>query len=58
MGTILRFDLCYYTIIGGEGMRSGEERIVSMVNGESIICTATKQEYMEKKGDKTIHKSE
>ena len=57
MGTILGFDLCYYAIVGGERMRSGEERIVSVVNGESIVCTATKQEYMEKKGDKTMHKS-
>ena len=56
MGTVLGFDLCYYAIVGREGMRRREERIVSVVNGESIVCVATKQEYMEKKGDKTIHK--
>ena len=34
-------------------MRIIEGRIVSMVNGETIVCVATKQEYMEKKGDNT-----
>ena len=53
MSTILEFDLSYYAIIGGEGMRRIEGRIVSMVNGESIICIAIKQEHMEKKGDNT-----
>ena len=39
-------------------MRRREEKIMSMVNGDPIICVSTKQEYMENKGDKTIHKSE
>ena len=57
-GTILRFDLSYYAIVGRKGMRRIEGRIVSVVNGESIMCVATKQEKMEKKGDKTTDKSE
>ena len=48
-GTILEFDLSYYAIVGGEEMRRIEERIVSMVNGKSIVCVATKQEQMERK---------
>ena len=55
MGTILRFDLCYYAIVGGEGIRRREERIMSVVNGELIVCITTKQECMEKKRDKAIH---
>ena len=47
-----------YAIVGGEGMRRREEGIVSVVNGESIVCITTNQEYMEKKGDKIMHKSE
>ena len=43
-GTILGFDLSYYAIVRGKGMRRIEGRIVSMVNGESIVCVATKQE--------------
>ena len=39
-------------------MRRIEGRIVSLVNGESIVCIATKQEKMEKKGDKITHKDE
>ena len=52
MGTVLGFDLSYYAIVGGEGKRRIEGRIVSMVNEETIVCVATKQEYMEKKRDR------
>ena len=34
-------------------MRRIEGRIVSVVNGKMIVCIATKQEYMEEKGDNT-----
>ena len=44
MGTILRFDLCYYMIVRGKGMRRIEGRIMSVVNGKSIKCIVTKQE--------------
>ena len=33
---------CYYAIIRGEGIRRREERIMSMVKGESIVSIATK----------------
>ena len=36
-----------------EKQRRREERIMSVVNGEMIVCITTKQEYMEKKGDNT-----
>ena len=32
----------YYMIVRGEEMRRIEERIVSVVKGESIVCIATK----------------
>ena len=47
------FDLSYYAIVGGGRKIRIEGRIVSMVNGEMIVCIATKQECMERKGDKT-----
>ena len=43
MDTILGFNPSYYAIVRGRGMRSRVERIVSVVNGESIISVATKQ---------------
>ena len=33
---------CYYMNIRGEGMRRREERIMSVVKGESIVSIATK----------------
>ena len=42
--TILGFNPTYYAIIRGRGIRSREERSVSVVNGESIMNVATRQE--------------
>ena len=42
--TVLGFNPSYYTIIRGRGMRSREERSMSVVNGESIVNIATRQE--------------
>ena len=56
MGTILGFDLCYYAIVGGRGMRRIEGRIVSMVDGETIVCIATSKSTWKRK--ETIHKSD
>ena len=47
--TVLGFDLSYYMIVGGKGMRRIEGRIMSVVNGESIVCVATKWRQIERR---------
>ena len=43
IGTVLRFNLSYYTIVRGRGMRRRVERSMSVVNVESIVNIATRR---------------
>ena len=48
---------CYYAIVRGVGMRRREERIVSVVKGESIVSIATNESKW-KEGSRTQHNGE